>query len=81
MASGAVQALPRLEAGVDFGARADADDAIAANRHGAVFDHAVLCVLGDHVARAPDPVRRRCGENGNTEYHRRDAETQRKAKQ
>ena len=36
--------------------RADADDALAADRHGAVLDDAPLRVLGDDVARAPDPV-------------------------
>ena len=35
-----------------------ADDAVAADGHGAVLDHAALRVHGDDVARAPDPVGR-----------------------
>ena len=51
-----VQALLGLEALVDFGLRADAHDAVAANGHGAVLNHAALRVFGDDVASAPDPV-------------------------
>ncbi len=53
---GAVQAPHARESCIDFGARADGENARAAHRYGAVFDHAMRCVLGDDVTRAPDPV-------------------------
>ena len=55
---GTVQPLPGLEARVDFGLRADGHDAVAADRDGAVLDHAALRVHGDDVAGAPDPIGR-----------------------
>ena len=44
-----------------------ADDAIARDRHRAVLDDATLRILGDDIARAPDPVGRFGGRSSEDE--------------
>ena len=74
---GAVQAMGGLEAGVDFGTGAHPDDAVGADGHGAVLDDAVLRVFGDHIARAPDPVRRFGGERSDKQEETTDTKHRR----
>ena len=64
---GAVDALLRLEARVDGRLGPDSHDALAANGDGAVLDDAVLRVLGDEIAAAPDPIDRLRRQRANEE--------------
>ena len=53
---GAIQTVAGLKLLFDIRALADADDAFATDRDGAIVDEAMLRVHGDDVTRGVDPV-------------------------
>jgi hypothetical protein len=53
-----VEPLLRLKPSVDFALTTHSDNAIAAHRYRAIFDHSMPRVFGNDISAAPDPVRR-----------------------